>query len=105
MANRRRYRIINFRCTDAEYEFINEKIEQSKRTKTDFLIDTLLEKEIVVHNGLTGVLSELKKQGVNLNQALKLAHSGIEKENVQIAVKECKELYKKIAEFWEENKQ
>ncbi len=101
-ANRTRNRIINFRCTDAEYDFIDEKIELSGRTKTDFLLDTLKQKEIIVYPGLDKILLELKREGVNLNQALRYANSGIGVEELKIAIKNCNDLYVKFKEMAQE---
>lgn len=101
--NRTRNRIINFRCTDEEYDFITEKIEASQRTKTDFLLDTLQEKEIVIYKDLELMLAELKRQGINLNQALRYAHHDKNRlPELAETIRACNELYLKYLRIWQE---
>ena len=103
--NRTRNRTINFRCTDEEYDLIMKKISASGRTNTEFLIDTLKKKKIVIYTDLTDVLTELKREGINLNQCLRVANYD---ENIfpelNEAIKNCNELYLKYLEIWKENK-
>ena len=103
-ANRTRNRIINFRCTDEEYDFITNKIDASGRTKTEFLLDTLQEKEIVIYTGLQTTLAELKREGINLNQALRFAnHDQMRVPELNEAIRNCNELYLKFLKLWQEN--
>ena len=102
-SNRTRNRIINFRCTDEEYDFITEKIKASQRTKTKFLIDTLQKKEIVIYTDLKDVLAELKREGINLNQCLRFAnHDQMRVPELNEAFKNCNNLYLKFLEIWQE---
>lgn len=103
-ANRTRNRIINFRCSDEEYDFITEKIDASGRTKTEFLLDTLNGKEINIYPGITEILTELKRQGINLNQAVRYAHHDqIRVAELAETIKNCNELYSKFLEIWKDN--
>jgi hypothetical protein len=103
-ANRTRNRIINFRCTEGEYDLITSKIAASGRTKTEFLLDTLLDKEIVIYPGMREVLAELKREGINLNQALRFAnHDQMRVPELNEAIKNCDKLFLKYLKLWQEN--
>lgn len=116
--NRLRNRMINFRCTEEEYRIITDKIQKSGKSNTAFLIETLLNKEIIIHSGIEGLLRELqreadeiKRQGINLNQALRYTHADKNAlPELNDAIKNNVELYKlnrvlylKVLEFWKEN--
>lgn len=103
--NRTRNRTINFRCTDEEYDLIMEKISASGRTNTDFLIDTLKKKKIVIYTDITDVLTELKREGINLNQCLRFAnHDKMRVPELNEAIKNCNKLYLKFFEIWKNHK-
>ena len=62
---------MTIRMTESEKELIDGKVKASGMSKTDYLIKALSDKPIVsVANGAE-ILSELKRQGNNLNQAVK----------------------------------
>ena len=46
--HRTRDRVMAFRCTSKEFEEINNKITLSGKSKTDFLIDTLKTKDVIM---------------------------------------------------------
>ena len=98
---RSRARIINFRCSQDEYNYITQKINLSGRSKTEFLLDTLKGKEIVVYNGLRDALSELKREGINLNNALRYANYDPTKlAELHKAISNCNALYLHFLELW-----
>lgn len=98
--NRTRNVRIEFRCTPEESQIINEKAAAAGMNRTDFLIKSLSEKEIVIHKNLAETLSELRRQGINLNQALRLAKANIDFEKLKIAIQNCNELYEKYLIAW-----
>ena len=103
MRNRKRDRQISFRCSEEERELIIEKIQVSGKTNTDFLLDTLKGKDIIVYNDLREFLAELKQEGINLNQAMRYVHT--EREFVpqlKAAILNCNTLYLKYLEQWQE---
>ena len=101
---RSRARIINFRCSQDEYNYITQKINISGRSKTEFLLDTLKGKEINIYPGITETLTELKRQGINLNQAVRYAHyDQIRVTELAETIKNCNELYSKFLEIWKDN--
>ena len=103
--NRTRRRQVSFRCTSAEEAAIDLKVHESGMTKTDYLIRTLSEHEIRVYPGLEAVLSELKRQGVNLNQALRYTHNDQSKlPELREAIKNCNAFYSLCLQLWEEIK-
>jgi hypothetical protein len=96
--NRTRPYTVNFRVSGSEKEMIDSKVKASGMNKTDYLIKALSDKHIVsIENG-NEILAELKRQGNNLNQAVKGNYFGrtTEKE-LLIAVDECKKVYYKIS--------
>ena len=62
--------------------------------RTDFLIRALTDKPIVVIDGGNEMLAELKRQGNNLNQAVRNCYFyPDEKDKVLSAVADCKAAY------------
>ena len=96
--NRTRPYSCSFRVSEREKEIIENKVKQSGMTKTDYLIQALSDKPVVVIPNASEILLELKRQGNNLNQAVKNGHFGY---NTQIALRsavdELKKLYRKIS--------
>ena len=86
-----------FRMTAAEKELIDRKVKASGMSKTDFLLKALSEKPIAsIANGAE-ILSELKRQGNNLNQAVKNNYFGKATERELLScVDLCKETYRKL---------
>ena len=68
--------IITARMTPADKKAITLRAKTAGMTVTDYLTTCALGKEIVRVDGLTGLLSELKAQGRNLNQLTTLANMG-----------------------------
>lgn len=103
----KRKRSITFsvRLSADEAKIFNEKIVSSGLSKTDFIVKSVFDTEINVHEELKETLTELKRQGVNLNQALKIAGQQ-KKENadeIQAAIKNCNECYQKLFKAWEKS--
>ena len=73
---RKRNRTITIRCTDDEYERIHNKAQRHKLSLSDFILRSVLDKEIIVANGLDEVAKQQKAIGRNLNQIAMLAHEG-----------------------------
>ena len=68
-------------------------------SKTDFLIRCLSDKPVKVVPNSGEILTELKRQGNNFNQAIKNMHCGrIMNEEILLAVDELKKLYRNIPE-------
>jgi hypothetical protein len=65
-----------FRLSEPDFERIHSKAERSKLSVTAFITSAALGKEIVVVDGLTPILAELKALGRNLNQLTTLCNMG-----------------------------
>ena len=75
-SNRKRQKQIVIRATDKEFEQIKKKVEKSKLTQNKYLLQSALEKEINVVEGIKDLVLETKRIGINLNQLTKLANQG-----------------------------
>lgn len=95
-SNRKRQKQIVIRATDKEFEQIKKKVEKSKLTQNKFLLQSALNKEINVVEGIKDLVIETKRIGVNLNQLTKLANQG----KVDCAG-ELEEINKELVEAWQ----
>ena len=95
MANRKRSKHIHIMMNDEEYELTRSKATTAGMTYTDFIIRLMTEGQIIIVNDLREVIAEIKKQGSNLNQALRYAHEsgGLNDEELRIAINDCGEMY------------
>ena len=84
----------SFRVSERERRIIDEKVKTSGLSRTDFLIRALTDKPVsVIANG-GEILQELKRQGNNLNQAVRNCYFyPDEKDRVLSAAAECKRAY------------
>ena len=73
---RKRNRTITIRCTDDEYDRIHSKAERHKLSLSDFVLKSVMDKKIIVADGLDEVAKQQKAIGRNLNQIAMLAHEG-----------------------------
>lgn len=64
---------LNFRISDEEDAIIREKAKAAKMSITNYVITAAIHKEIVDFNGLSEVITQLKRLGNNLNQLLILS--------------------------------
>ena len=87
----------SFRVSEWERRIIDEKVKISDLSRTDFLIRTLTDKPVsVIANG-GEILQELKRQGNNLNQAVRNCYFyPDEKGKVLSAAAECKRAYRTL---------
>lgn len=86
--------------SEKERETIERKIKLSGQSKTNYLIRALSDKPIVYIGNGNEILAELKRQGNNLNQAVKNNYFGrATQDELYHAIKECKSLYKKLSDM------
>lgn len=95
-ANRTRPKQIVIRATEKEFETMKSKVALSKLKQNDYLLKTILNKKIIVVEGLPEMTMELKRIGNNLNQLTKEVHQG--KANCN---KELAEIEKELSEVWQ----
>lgn len=91
--NRKRTKQVKFFVDDEEFETINQKVELSGFTKSDYLRASALDKDIIKIDGLRELFIEIKKQGTNLNQITKAINTGT---LADPNLSELQEEYKKI---------
>ena len=88
----------SFRVSADEKQLLDEKVTASGLNRTDYLIRALSDKPIVSIASGNEILAELKRQGNNLNQAVKNNYFGdITEQELLSVVDECKSLYKRIS--------
>ena len=76
---------------------IDAKLQASGLTMTEFIIRSISDKPVVVIDGGDEMLAELKRQGNNLNQAVRNCYfSPDEKDKVLSAVADCKAAYRAL---------
>ena len=87
-----------FRANKNEKNLIDKAISVSGLTMREFIIRTIINKPIIVIERGGEILSELKRQGNNLNQAVRNNHYGIDTEReIKSCIADLKELYRKIS--------
>jgi len=97
MAEENRAYKITFRVTKEELEKIEGKIIKSKLARSDYLRHSVLDKKIVVVEGLVEYSTELRRIGNNIKQLTKAFHEGQE---VKTAEK-LEEIQKELREAWQ----
>ncbi len=96
--NRARPYAYSFRVSAQEKELIDGKVKTSGLNRTDYLIRALSDKPIVSITSGNEILAELKRQGNNLNQAVKKNHFGdITEQELLSVVDDCKSVYRKLS--------
>jgi len=98
MPNLKRHKAITLRMTPEEFDFFQKQMQTAKqKTQTDFFLNVLRKKPIIVIEDLRPILQELKRQGNNLNQVAKrlneTSHFG---ENATKVMNECWKSYRAI---------
>lgn len=97
-ANRTRPYAYSFRVSEEEKRLLDEKVAASGLNRTDYLIRTLSEKSIISIKNGNEILAELKRQGNNLNQAVKNNYFGdITEQELLSVVDDCKAVYRKLS--------
>lgn len=96
--NRARPYAYSFRVSAEEKELIDGKVKASGMSKMDYLIRALSDKPIVSIESGNEILAELKRQGNNLNQAVKNNYFGdITERELLSVVDDCKRLYRRLS--------
>ena len=98
--NRTRPKQIVIRATEKEFNQIKKNVKKSKLTQNKFLLQSALDKEITVVEGIKDLVLETKRIVVNLNQLTKLSHEG--KVNCK---EELEEINGELVEVWQSLRQ
>lgn len=89
---------LNFRISEDADKAIREKAKAAQMSITDYVITAATHKEIVDFNGLSEVITQLKRLGNNLNQLLILSRQGrIHTVNLSEMQVELKRIYELLA--------
>jgi len=92
---RERNNQIIIRFSDEELAELKEAISESGLNKTEFFLELLRQGNIIILSDLKEICVELKRQGVNLNQAMRYYHETGVEEEIRIAIYNCNELYER----------
>ena len=94
----------SFRVSEQERKIIDGKVKSSGLNRTEFLISALTGKPVIVISNGGEILQELKRQGNNLNQAVRNCYCyPSEKQEILSAVAECKRAYRGLLSAIEGN--
>ncbi|MDE7453368.1 MAG: plasmid mobilization relaxosome protein MobC [Clostridia bacterium] len=84
--------------SEEEKHVLDEKVTASGMNRTDYIIRALSDKPIISITSGNEILAELKRQGNNLNQAVKNNYFGdITEQELLAVVDECKRVYRKLS--------
>jgi len=90
---RKRQHQIVIRFSDEELAELNTATEKSGLSRTDFFLSVMSGGSVVIITDLQDICIELKKQGVNLNQALRFAYQYGDNVELMKVVGNCNDLY------------
>ena len=98
MVKRTRPFVYTFRVSEQEKNLIDGKVAKSGLTMREFILRSITNKPIIVIERIGEILAELKRQGNNLNQAVRNNYYGIDTEReIKSCIADLKELYRKIS--------
>ncbi|SCX09626.1 mobilisation protein (MobC) [Ruminococcaceae bacterium P7] len=89
---------VSFRLNDKEYLLLQRKLAASGLSLTEFFIETISKGKVIVISDFVPLLSELKRQGVNLNQLTRRINqfSPTTEREIITALQECQNTYRKL---------
>ena len=96
--NRTRPFAYTFRTNEKEKNLIDKAISASGLTMREFILRSITDKPVIVIERSGEILAELKRQGNNLNQAVRSSYFGADTEReIKNCIAHLKELYRKIS--------
>ena len=92
---------VSFRLNDKEYALLQRKLASSGLSLTEFFIETISKGKVIVINDFIPLLSELKRQGVNLNQLARRANqfSPLSEYEIINTLQQCQNTYRQLYEL------
>ena len=95
---------MSFRLNDKEYALLQRKLAASGKSLTEFFIETISKGKVIVVNDFVPLLSELKRQGVNLNQLARRANqfSPVSEYEIINTLQQCQNTYRRLYELSEQ---
>lgn len=98
IGNRTRPFTYTFRTNENEKNLIDKAISASGLTMREFIIRAIINKPVIIIECGGEILTELKRQGNNLNQTVRNNYYGINTEReIKSCIADLKELYRKIS--------
>ena len=91
---RRKPLSIAFRVTEEQHRMIEEKAKKLNLSKTDFIVKSCFDKEIIIVNDVRELMKELHAVGRNLNQLTTRANMK------QLEVVDLKPTYLELVEIY-----
>ncbi|WP_077532305.1 plasmid mobilization protein [Massiliimalia massiliensis] len=89
---------LNFRISDETDAVIRDKAKAAKMSITDYVISATTQKEIINFEGLSEVVTQIKRLGNNVNQLLILARQDrIRTVNLSETQEELKQIYELLS--------
>ena len=104
MVKRNRARQVSFRLSDKEYALLQKTLSASQLSLTEFFIEAIREKKIIIINDFLPLLGELKRQGVNLNQLMRRINqfSPTTEQEIITTLQQCQNTYRRLYELSEQ---
>ena len=95
---------VSFRLNDIEYALLQSKFAASGKSLTEFFIETISKGKVIVINDFIPLLSELKRQGVNLNQLTRRINqfSPMTEQEIITTLQQCQNTYRRLYELSEQ---
>lgn len=95
---------VSFRLSDKEYTLLQEQLAASQLSLTNFFIETISRGKVIVINDFVPLLSELKRQGVNLNQLVRRVNqfSPVSEQEILVTLQQCQNTYRRLYELSEQ---
>lgn len=72
--HRTRSESLRIRLSPEELEYINQEAEAAGMTRTDYIVACTQRQQIISITGIQEMMTELRRQGVNLNQLARMAN-------------------------------
>ena len=95
---------VSFRLSDKEYALLQRKLAASGKSLTEFFIETISKGKVIVISDFVPLLSELKRQGVNLNQLTRKINqlSPTTEREIMSTLQQCQNTYRRLYELSEQ---
>jgi len=97
--NKTRPKQILIRVSESEFKAIKLKVSESKIKQNEYLLRCLLDKNIIVIDGLREITVELKRIGNNVNQITKSVHQGNNNPDLSEVNEELKDIWQSLRQL------
>ena len=101
---RKQNKRITLRMTGEQYDNLQNRMELAQFKQNDFILRAITEVPIVVIDGVSDIIIELKRIGNNLNQLTRLSNSDGSAPSV-VAVKQLEDEVQKLWQYLRQLKQ